>query len=244
MAGVGLVGSSGGSALASRGNLSSRIASRGYYSWWEENIAETLPEMPAAFRQHNPVDLEGDEFKATDDGRMVSKPTRGGGVSLVVEDRGWGLPGFEYHIGQIGDVDSITVDAEGDGDAQLIAGPFIDVAGDGDYFEWGNTDRTRGNTEEFFGFGEDVETFSPLKSDGGTIDEDTPLLVVWDTEIHGSLPMTPETPPEELPTLGDLTAGDVGPVEPEMDAYMWVGLFNPAGVDGDFVIHDIDIETL
>ena len=192
--------------------------------------------MPAAFRQHNPVDLEGDEFKATDDGRMVSKPTRRGGVSLVVEDRGWGLPGFEYHIGPIGDVDSITVDAEGEGDAQLIAGPFIDVAGDGDYFEWGNTDRTRGNTEEFFGFGEDVETFSPLTSDGGTIDEKTPLVVVWDPNVHGP-------PPETPPTLGDLTAGEVGPVKQKMDAYMWVGLFNPAGLDGDFIIHDIDIET-
>ena len=236
VAGAGFVGGTVSGSALGRGNLVSKINSRGYYSWWEENIAETLPDMPAAFRQNNPVDLEGDQFKAAEGGRMVSKPTRGGGISLVVEDRGWGLPGFEYHIGQIGDVDSITVDAQGEGEAQLIAGPFIDVAGDGDYFEWGKTDQTRGNTEEFFGFGVDVETFWFLTPDGGTIDENTPVLVIWDPGVHGP-------PPEDPPTLGDLTAGDVGPVEPEMDAYMWVGLFNPDGVDGDYVIHDVDVSV-
>lgn len=152
-AGAALVGGSvlTSSAAARRGNLVSRINSTGAYVTFPTPFSMNR-------RSKNPIDLHEDDGN----GRWVAEPARGGNVRCRVENDEGNPPlpnaGFYVDIGPIGNVNSITINAnsvKSSGDAaNLTAGIYFDTSGDGSYFQWMPL---RGNSERFVGFGDDGE---------------------------------------------------------------------------------------
>lgn len=148
-----------------RGSLVSEINSSGHYA--------QFPLGPATWaRSKNPVD------GGQGDSRWSVRPDAGGSVRCrVTELPAFRNAGFDVHVGRLGDLRDVTIDAETvqttrtGGTALLFVGLYLDADDDGDFFAW--TDG-RGNTDAWDGFGADGEGVRFAAADGEiTIDGDT-----------------------------------------------------------------------
>lgn len=153
-----------GTAVA-RGNLVSKINSRGHYAYF--------PLGPSSWaRQNHPFDRRQGGF------RWMAKPDAGGSVRCLVRN----LPafrnaGFDVHAGRLGDIQEVTIDAEtvrtsrSGGSVVLFVGLYLDAGDDGDFFAWNDG---RGDIDTWDGFGDDSEgAIFPTADGQTTIDGDT-----------------------------------------------------------------------
>jgi hypothetical protein len=202
-----------------RGNLVSTVARDGHYAWFPGG-------PPTWARSQNPVEM------AANGTHWAVGPVRGGGIGCRIE--GATFPrnaGFDVHLGRLGDVESLTVDARttasaGAGPAAFVLGLYLDVDGDGDFFEWADG---RGNTEQWVGFGDDGEGLGGSTADGSyTLDDDTvlELLVLSEGEA----------------TVGELKAGDVGDVGADTDAAVYLGVAAGGDAREAIVVDDVTVE--
>ena len=156
LGGSGLVGS----AAASQGNLVSQIQSNGRWAAYPDNPA--LWQRSKNFLDFSQSDLEQ---------RWMAKPASGGSVRCRVEndgDIGIANAGFYLNVGEIGPIESFTIDAQtvesALEDAIIVFGYYFDTEGNGDYFDW---ERTHGNTDSFVTLGDDPECLHGLPADEG-----------------------------------------------------------------------------
>lgn len=172
-----------------RGSLVSSINSSGHYA--------RFPLGPDSWaRSKNPLD--GDQG----DSRWSVMPAAGGSVRCRVTDLpAFGNAGFDVHVGSLGELREVTIDAttvrtaRTGGTALLFVGLYLDADDDGDFFAW--TDG-RGNTDVWDGFGADGEGVLFAPADGEiTIDGDTAFQL-----FHVGSGPTPAT-------LDQLQAGEV-----------------------------------
>jgi hypothetical protein len=166
--GAGLVGRSGARPGRGGGNLVSAVASHGHYA--------AFPKGPATWkRSTNPYSGQDD------DARWLAEPASGGSIRCLVEN----VPsqrnaGVDVHVGPLGEVESVTVDAgtvqTADGEsASYFLGLYLDVDDDGEFFAW--TD-DKGNTDVWDGFGADAEGVVFPSADGPyTVDDDTAFVL-------------------------------------------------------------------
>ena len=223
MTSAGLVGGSGlvGSVGARRGNLISWINSDGYYSHF--------PLDPSTWKRlQQPFDTT-----TADSERWKAHPTAGGSIRCLVEDIGPPDPanaGFEVPVGPVGDIDSVTIDAETietqrDGDEALFAlALYLDLDGDGEFFDWKDG---RGTIQHFDGFGDDGEGIAFAAADGeNTFGEETefPLII-----------FLPDNEPYD--TWGDI----VKKVGGKTDAALYVGAVGDGAGREEIVVHSMDI---
>jgi hypothetical protein len=207
------------SARPGRGSLVSAVARNGHYAWF--------PGGPETWgRSQNPVEM------AANGTHWAVGPARGGGIGCRIE--GATFPqnaGFDVHLGQLGDVESLTVDARttasaGAGPAAFVLGLYLDVDGDGDFFEWADG---RGNTEQWVGFGGDGEGLTASTADGSyVLDDDTVLELL---EL-----------PDGKATVGELKAGDVGGVGADTDAAVYLGVAAGGDAREAIVVDDVTVE--
>lgn len=169
-----------------------------------------------------------------DNKRWLAWPTDDGSVRCRVEnDDAPGNAGFYIDLGQIGDIEAISIDSEvtasDSGEQQLVFAIYFDVTGNGEYFEWDREDER----EAFADFGGDVEGIGVIPSGGTvTIDDNIQMDLIPPFE-------------EELVTLADLKAGDIDGVNESTHAAIQVSVVG-SGSDSveEAVIHDVAIEEM
>lgn len=166
--------------------LAADVASHGHYAYF--------PLGPDSWgRARRPFD------RRSGGARWAAGPAPGGAVRCLVEDvPEGGNAGFDLHLGPLGNVHEVTVDARtvstaSGSSAALFLGLYLDVDGDGDFFAW--TD-AGGTAEAWEGFGPDGEGAAFPAVDG-------PIAVDDDTEF-GLFHMG-----ADAATLGELKAGEV-----------------------------------
>lgn len=217
-----------GTTVATRDDLVSWIDAEG--AW------VTFPSEPRLWRRaQDPIDLRQEGGS----GRWTAKPASNGNVRCRVENDGEvGNAGFYVPVGQVGDVESITIDSESvqsdrdGGAAQLTIAIYFDVSGNGEFFEWEQileVDHLVRGTERWTGFGGDVEGVAfGLPTDGqATVDDETELT---------------HFPPDESVTFGDFKAG-TGGIETTTDAALQVGVWGAgAGTVEEALIKAVTVE--
>jgi hypothetical protein len=202
------------------GGLPAVIDAHGHYAWF--------PFGPASWsRSPDPYDIE------EDDSRWLAEPTDEGGVRVLVENLGTDPPnrnaGFDVHLGPIGDVAAVTVDARtlrtptATGPATLFLGLYLDADDDGEFFAWESTD----GVERFTGLGDDEEGIAFVGA-SGSIEMDRGTG--FDPVGAGS-----------RATLAALQRGGVDGITGETAAALYVGVVNGGeGVD-EVVIDDLTV---
>jgi hypothetical protein len=212
---------------AARGNLVSKINSHGHYAWF--------PLGPDSWaRSKNPFDTRRDEF------RWMARPGAGGSVRCLVRN----LPasrnaGFDVHVGRLGDIREVTIDAETvrttrpGGTAELFVGLYLDADDDGDFFAWNDG---RGNTDTWAGFGKDSEGATFPTADGEiTLDGSTEFQL-----FHVGGGPNPAT-------LRQLQDGEVSGVEGETingntDAAVYVGVASAGEGTEEVIVDSLTVE--
>lgn len=109
----------------------------------------------------------------------------------------------------------------------MLAAVYLDVSGDGDYFEWESADE---ETEQFVDLGSDEEGIAfPLEAGRSvTIDEGTEML---------------HFPSEEEVTFGAIRAGEVGSVEPDTHSAFQISVMGAGeGATEEAVVESVTIE--
>jgi hypothetical protein len=200
--------------------LPAMIDAHGHYAWF--------PFGPASWsRSPDPYDIE------ENDSRWLAEPTDGGGVRVLVENLGTDPPnrnaGFDVHLGPIGEVATVTVDARTlhtpntTGPATLFLGLYLDTDDDGEFFAWESTD----GVERFTSLGDDEEGIAFYGASGSVeIDRETSFgLVGARTEA----------------TFAALQRGEVDGITGETAAALYVGVVNAGeGVD-EVVVDDLTV---
>lgn len=213
--------------VAARGNLVSKINSSGHYAYF--------PLGPDSWaRSKNPFDTR------RDDSRWMARPDAGGSVRcLVTELEPFRNAGFDVHVGRLGDIQTVTIDAEtvrtdrSGGTAVLFVGLYLDADDDGDFFAW---DDGRGNTDTWDGFGKDSEGAIFPTADGEiTIDGDTEFEL-----FHVGNGPNPAT-------LRQIQAGDVSGVKDETidgdtDAAVYVGAASAGEGTEEVIVDSVTVE--
>lgn len=212
---------------AARGNLVSKINSSGHWAYF--------PLGPDSWaRSKNPFDTRQGGY------RWMARPDAGGSVRCLVtnlpEDRN---AGFDVHVGRLGDLQTVTIDAEtvrtnrSGGTAVLFVGLYLDADNNGDFFAWNDG---RGNTDTWDSFGKDSEGAIFPAADGQiTIDSGTAF-----TLFHVGSGPNPAT-------LGQLQAGEVDGVDGETidgdtDAAFYVGAASAGGGTEEVVINSVTVK--
>ena len=151
-----------GSAAASQGNLVSQIQSNGRWAAYPDN--SLLWQRSKNFLDFSLSDSETEK-------RWMAKPASGGSVRCRVENDGdaeIANAGFYLNVGEIGPIESFTIDAQtvesALEDAIIVFGYYFDTEGNGDYFDW---EREHGNTDSFVTLGDDPECLHGLPADEG-----------------------------------------------------------------------------
>ena len=248
MTSAGLVGGSGlvGSVGARRGNLISWINSDGNYAVFDSS--------GAYWRQSkNPLDIQDG------DRRFVAEPASSGSLRCRIEgDEAPGNVGGYVNIGELGDIEEVSIDTEAVTEGALLwTGFFFDVEGTGGYWEW---ERIHGNTEQFVSLGDDPECLDAfLAAESLEIDDETEFdtLIIPEGTVPGDAdkdeyvtvpPLGFAIAPYSV-TLGDFRAGEV-----EGDGYMIplhtdestnVGLALAVfamGEDHEVIVHDVTVD--
>lgn len=187
---------------------------------------ELYPSDPALWgRSDDPFDVtEGD-------GRWLAEPFDDGDIRLRVEnDEPPGNAGIRLPLGRIGEVgrievDSTTVTSDGGGDQFLGVAIYVDVDGDGDFFEYEPDD----GREAFADFGGDVEAIAGVPAG-------TEAAVGLDTEME----LVP--PGETVVTVADLHAGWVEGVGATTETAVYVGLLGSGdGNVEEATLHDVTV---
>jgi hypothetical protein len=166
-------------------------------------------------------------------------PDAGGSVRCLVTN----LPafrnaGFDVHVGPLGDIQEVTIDAEtvrtdqSRGTATLFVGLYLDADDNGDFFAWNDG---RGNTDTWDGFGRDSEGVIYPTADGElSIDGSTEFTLF---HVGGS----PETA-----TLRELQAGIRGfeneTIDGNTDAAVYVGAASAGEGTEEVIINSLTVE--
>lgn len=191
-----------------------------YWAWY--------PEDPALWsRSEAPYDFEHDG------GRWLAEPMDDGSIRCRVEnDSPPGNAGFYFDFGFIDEIGSVTIKSEtvrsdSDSAQTLLAAMYLDVTGDGTYFEW-EADEGR---ERFVGLGGDAELLRTFPAGGEfTIDHDTALDLV---------PPADET----LVTIGELVHGEIAGIPPVRPAAIQISAVGGGeGNTEETVVYDVDVE--
>jgi hypothetical protein len=216
-----------GGTTAARGNLVSKINSSGHYA--------RFPLGPETWaRSKNPLD------GGQGDSRWTVAPDAGGSVRCLVTD----LPaernaGFDVHVGPLGDLREVTIDAEtvrtarDGGTAELFVGLYLDAGDDGDFFVWNDG---RGNTDTWGGFGADVEgVIFPTTDSEITIDGDTEF---------GLFNVDSGPNPATLAQLqaGDVTGAEGDTVDGSTDAAIYVGAASAGEGTEEVVVDSLGVD--
>lgn len=147
--------------------------------------------------------------------------------------------GFDVHVGRLGDIQEVTIDAETvrtnqSGDAAvLFVGLYLDADDNGDFFAWNDG---RENTERWDGFGGDSEGAIFPTADGEiAIDGDTGFQLF---HVGGDT---------DSATLDQLQAGEVDGVDGETidgdtDAAFYVGVASAGEGTEEVIINSLTVE--
>lgn len=166
-------------------------------------------------------------------GRWMARPTEDGSVRCRVEnDDPPGNAGFYVPLGEIGQVERVTIDSEtvqseGDDAQMLLVALYFDADGDGEYFQW----ETRDDREAFAGLGADLEGIRLFPAgDSVTIDADT--MLDWIPPME-----------EKLVSFGDVTRGGIDGVTPATKAAVKVSVVGSGeGNAEEAIVHDVTVE--
>jgi hypothetical protein len=210
-----------------RGNLVSKINSDGHWAYF--------PLAPGSWgRSKNPFDIE------REGSRWMAKPASGGSVRCLVTN----LPanrnaGFDVHVGRLGDIKEVTIDAETirtsrtSGTAVLFVGLYLDAGDDGDFFAWNDG---RGNTDTWDSFGKDGEGAIFLTTaEQVTIDGDTDF-----TLFHVGSGPNPAT-------LNELQKGEVegfkgDKINGNTDAALYIGAASAGSGTEEVVVNSVTVD--
>lgn len=149
--------------------LASEVESYGHYAWF--------PFGPDSWgRSKSPFDSRDG------DSRWMAQPEDDGGVRCLVANVGTEPPnrnaGFGLHLGRLGKLDAVTIDARTvqtqrtTSLAMLFVGLYVDKNDDGEFFAW--EAEGDGDADSWIGIGGDEEGITPFGASGESIiDDDT-----------------------------------------------------------------------